>query len=101
MTEETASLALQGPTSREILKACTEGDIAALKYFRVMPAKIAGIPVEISRTGYTGDLGLRDLGPGVRGGEALGRAHGGGPALRHHPLRASTPSTWRASRRGS
>ncbi|HEY6547734.1 MAG TPA: aminomethyltransferase family protein, partial [Vicinamibacteria bacterium] len=57
VTEETASLALQGPTSREILKACTEGDIASLKYFRVMPAKIKGIAVEISRTGYTGDLG--------------------------------------------
>ena len=30
---------------------------ARLKYFRVRPFKIAGIPVEISRTGYTGDLG--------------------------------------------
>jgi aminomethyltransferase len=57
VTDETAALALQGPTSREILKACTEGDVAALKYFRVMKARIAGLPVEISRTGYTGDLG--------------------------------------------
>ena len=31
--------------------------MAALKYFRVMPARLRGIPVEISRTGYTGDLG--------------------------------------------
>jgi aminomethyltransferase len=31
--------------------------VAGLKYFRVMTAKIKGIPVEISRTGYTGDLG--------------------------------------------
>ena len=50
-------MALQGPTSRAILQACTEGDVAGLKYFRVMPATIAGIAVEISRTGYTGDLG--------------------------------------------
>jgi aminomethyltransferase len=63
VSEETASLALQGPTSRDILKACTEGDIAALKYFRVMPAKIAGVPVEISRTGYTGDLGYEIWAP--------------------------------------
>jgi aminomethyltransferase len=57
ISDKTAALALQGPTSREILKACTQGDVAALKYFRVMPAKIGGIAVEISRTGYTGDLG--------------------------------------------
>jgi aminomethyltransferase len=57
VSDKLAALALQGPTSREILKCCTEGDVAALRYFRVMPAKLRGIPVEISRTGYTGDLG--------------------------------------------
>lgn len=57
ITDPTAALALQGPTSRDILKGCVEGDVAGLKYFRVMPGKIRGIPVEISRTGYTGDLG--------------------------------------------
>jgi aminomethyltransferase len=34
-----------------------EADIANLKYFRVTRGKIAGVPVDISRTGYTGDLG--------------------------------------------
>jgi aminomethyltransferase len=57
VTDRLAALALQGPTSRELLKACVEGDVAGLKYFRVMPARLRGIPVEISRTGYTGDLG--------------------------------------------
>jgi aminomethyltransferase len=57
VSDKLAALALQGPTSREILKGCSEGDVAGLKYFRVMPATLGGIPVEISRTGYTGDLG--------------------------------------------
>jgi aminomethyltransferase len=57
VSDTTAALALQGPTSRSILQACAQGDVAELKYFRVMPSRIAGIPVEISRTGYTGDLG--------------------------------------------
>jgi aminomethyltransferase len=59
ITEQTAAVALQGPTSRSILEACAQApiDLRALKYFRVTPARIAGIPVEISRTGYTGDLG--------------------------------------------
>jgi aminomethyltransferase len=57
ISDRTAALALQGPTSRDILAACAQGDLAHLKYFRVIPSKIKGIPVEISRTGYTGDLG--------------------------------------------
>jgi aminomethyltransferase len=57
ISEAVAALALQGPTSGRLLQAVTEADIANLKYFRVTPGKIAGVPVEISRTGYTGDLG--------------------------------------------
>ena len=57
ISEKTAALALQGPTSAALLKSVAEADIANLKYFRVTSGKIAGIPVDISRTGYTGDLG--------------------------------------------
>jgi aminomethyltransferase len=57
ISEKTAALALQGPTSGKLLKAVAEADIASLKYFRVTSGKIAGVPVDISRTGYTGDLG--------------------------------------------
>ncbi len=34
-----------------------KADINGLKYFRVTPGTIAGVSVDISRTGYTGDLG--------------------------------------------
>jgi aminomethyltransferase len=57
ISESLAALALQGPTSRALLQSCAEDDVAGLKYFRVMPTKLRGVPVEISRTGYTGDLG--------------------------------------------
>ncbi len=58
ISESVAALALQGPTSARLLKAVAEvADIANLKYFRVTTGRIAGVPVEISRTGYTGDLG--------------------------------------------
>jgi aminomethyltransferase len=57
ISEKVAALALQGPTSGKLLKAVAEADIANLKYFRVTHGKIAGVPVDISRTGYTGDLG--------------------------------------------
>jgi aminomethyltransferase len=57
ISEQVAALALQGPTSGKLLAAVAEADIAGLKYFRVTHGKIAGVPVDISRTGYTGDLG--------------------------------------------
>jgi len=58
ISESLAALALQGPTSGRLLKNLAEdADIENLKYFRVTKGVIAGVPVEISRTGYTGDLG--------------------------------------------
>ena len=57
ISEKTAALALQGPTSGRLLKSVAEAEIANLKYFRMTSGEIAGIPVDISRTGYTGDLG--------------------------------------------
>jgi len=57
ISDEVAALALQGPTSGRLLRAIAEADIENLKYFKVTSGKIAGVPVDISRTGYTGDLG--------------------------------------------
>jgi aminomethyltransferase len=58
ISEGIAALALQGPTSGRLLKTVVEdADIGALRYFRVTRGTIGGVPVEISRTGYTGDLG--------------------------------------------
>jgi len=57
ISESVAALALQGPTSGELLKSIADADIANLKYFGVTRGAIGGVPVDISRTGYTGDLG--------------------------------------------
>src|SRR5262249_41688211 len=57
ISEEVAALALQGPTTARLLDTAADADIEGLKYFRVTSGTIAGVPVDISRTGYTGDLG--------------------------------------------
>jgi len=57
VSEQVAALALQGPTSARLLDAIADADITNLKYFRMTRGSIAGVPVDISRTGYTGDLG--------------------------------------------
>ena len=53
----TAALALQGPNSRKILNAVSSDSLNSLKFFWMMDTMFNDIPVSISRTGYTGDLG--------------------------------------------
>ncbi|MGH7471913.1 MAG: glycine cleavage T C-terminal barrel domain-containing protein, partial [Longimicrobiales bacterium] len=48
---------LQGPLSRAILQQVSPADFSALSFFRLTQTTIGEIPVTISRTGYTGDLG--------------------------------------------
>jgi aminomethyltransferase len=58
VSEELVGLALQGPTSRDLLQKLTSVDLAALKFWNCTEADVCGRPTMISRTGYTGDLGF-------------------------------------------
>jgi aminomethyltransferase len=57
VSDTTAALSLQGPRSREILNLVAAETVSGLGYFRLMANRLRDIPVRISRTGYTGDLG--------------------------------------------
>ena len=57
ITESIAAVALQGPTSRDILKQLTDVDMDLLDYYRVASGTIDGLDAHISRSGFTGDLG--------------------------------------------
>ncbi|MGZ9092868.1 MAG: aminomethyltransferase family protein, partial [Rhodoplanes sp.] len=57
VSDRIAALALQGPASRAVLEQLVEVDFAQLRFFRIEAATLHGVPVTISRTGYTGDLG--------------------------------------------
>jgi aminomethyltransferase len=86
ISERTAALALQGPTSGRLLMDACDADIRNLKYFRMLSTKIAGVPVDISRTGYTGDLGYEIWMPwdqAVHVWDELARAG------RHHDVHAA------------
>ncbi len=56
-THRIATLAVQGPLSRVVVDAATAGAVDKLKFFHSTRAKIEGVDVLVSRTGYTGDLG--------------------------------------------
>jgi aminomethyltransferase len=57
VSETLGALALQGPLSRAVLNAAARDPVDALGYFRAMDNRIAGVDLQVSRTGYTGDLG--------------------------------------------
>ena len=57
VSERISALAVQGPLSRDVLEAATETSWGDLKYFGRRAAQVGSIPVDVSRTGYTGDLG--------------------------------------------
>ena len=52
-------LQVQGPRSREALQAITDADLGNLGYFRFLPqtVQVGGVPVWLSRTGFSGELG--------------------------------------------
>ncbi len=57
ISDRTAALALQGRLSREVLQDATGQDWTDLKYFGRRLGEIAGVEVDVTRTGYTGDRG--------------------------------------------
>ncbi len=57
ITENYAILAFQGPYTRDVLKRLTKDNIDKLSYFSQIETELAGIPITLSRTGFTGDLG--------------------------------------------
>lgn len=66
VSEQVAALALQGPNALKILREIVDADLGKLKFFRLTPVNFAGVPVTISRTGYTGDLGYEIWLPAAR-----------------------------------
>jgi aminomethyltransferase len=58
VSDETGLLALQGPLAQTILQPLTATPLDAIPYYHCARGEVAGIPVIISRTGYTGEDGF-------------------------------------------
>ncbi len=84
VSERVAALALQGPTSRGLLRSVCTAPVDTLKYFRMASGEIAGVPVDVSRTGYTGDLGYEIWMPWDRAVAVWDALASAGPAFDLH-----------------
>jgi aminomethyltransferase len=59
VSAETALLAVQGPRAKGIVQSlCPTQDLGPIRYYHHRRGAVAGVPVRISRTGYTGEDGF-------------------------------------------
>jgi aminomethyltransferase len=58
LSDETALLAIQGPDAEKVLAKMTDYDLPSLPFYWSATAKIAGVEMLFSRTGYTGEDGF-------------------------------------------
>ena len=90
---DVSPLQVQGPKSKDVIRALFGDEVADLRYYRCWEGDLGSIPVVVSRTGWTGEVGyeiyLRD---GSRGSELWDRVMEAGEA---HQIRAIAPSDQR------
>ncbi len=88
---DVSPLQLQGPKSGEIMKALFGDDIGELKYYWLREVELDGIPLVVSRTGWSSELGyelyLRD---GTRGDELWEKIMAAGEPLGLKPGHTSS-----------
>ncbi len=58
VSDQYTLLAVQGPRSVDTLRGLTTVDLEAIPYYHFAEGELAGVPMIISRTGYTGELGF-------------------------------------------
>ncbi|MFQ5797415.1 MAG: glycine cleavage system aminomethyltransferase GcvT, partial [Bacteroidota bacterium] len=58
VSDDVSLLAVQGPKSLETLQKLADVDLSRIKYYSFSLGTLAGVPMVISRTGYTGEVGF-------------------------------------------
>ncbi len=58
VSDSISLLAIQGPNSLMTLQKIADVDLSQIKYYCFDRGSVAGVPMMISRTGYTGELGF-------------------------------------------
>jgi aminomethyltransferase len=86
VTEQIAALAVQGPLSAALLRSTSDVNVDRLAYYRMAEGTIAGVPVHVSRTGYTGDLGYEIWMPWRRALEVWDALNAAGRSLALTPV---------------
>jgi glycine cleavage system aminomethyltransferase T len=95
---DVSPLQVQGPKSKPLIRSLFGDAVADLRYYRCAETTLDGIPLVVSRTGWTGEVGYElYLQDGSRGGELWDRVMEAG---REHEIRAIAPSDQRRMEAG-
>lgn len=85
-----SQLQIQGPRSKDVMRDLLGEEVAGLRYYRCWEGDLEGIPIVVSRTGWSGEVGfeiyLRD---GLRGLELWDRVMAAGEPYRIRPIAPS------------
>jgi glycine cleavage system aminomethyltransferase T len=55
---DVSPLQVQGPRSKDVIRALLGDEVADLRYYRCWEGSVGDIPVVVSRTGWTGEVGF-------------------------------------------
>ena len=86
---EVYPIQVQGPKSKDVMQTLFGDAVLDIRYYWTLTTELDGIPVVISRTGWTGEVGYEIyLKRPVARRRAVGPGHGGRQAPRHPADRA-------------
>jgi len=87
---DVSPLQIQGPRSKDVMRDLLGEDVAGLRYYRCWQGDLDGIPIVVSRTGWTGEIGFEIyLCDGSRGIELWDRVMAAGAPYRIRPIAPS------------
>jgi glycine cleavage system aminomethyltransferase T len=95
---DVSPLQLQGPKSKDVIRTLFGEEVMNLQYYRCVETTLDGIPLVVSRTGWTGEVGFElYLQDSDRGPELWDRVMESGA---EHEIRAIAPSDQRRMEAG-
>jgi glycine cleavage system aminomethyltransferase T len=95
---DVSPLQLQGPKSKDVIRTLFGEEVMNLRYYRCVETALDGIPLVVSRTGWTGEVGFElYLQDSDRGPELWDRVMEAGA---EHEIRAIAPSDQRRMEAG-
>ena len=95
---DVAPIQVQGPDSKPVMEALFGDSLRGLKYYYCMEARLDDIPVVVSRTGWTAEVGYEICGTAVAGTTCGNASWRPGSSTRSCPSRRARRG---GSRRGS
>ena len=87
---DVSPLQIQGPKSKDVMRDLLDEEVASLRYYRCWEGDLDGIPIVVSRTGWTGEIGFEIyLHDGSRGLELWDRVMAAGAPYQIRPIAPS------------